>query len=171
MLTESPVAQDIRYLTKAFFSELLAIERASFTYPWTRKMLMEAMMVKTTNGFVSLIDKRVAGYMIVDFRDTEIEIKNLAVDPIWRRHGVAAALVTMLKEHSLSKRRGKICAAAADNNLPAHLFFKAQGFVALGVSRGHFAATPTLEDPEPECSDAYRVRVYCGGKWSWVHYD
>ncbi len=87
--------------------ELERIERASFSAPWSRKMLQAELV---GNPFASVFVVRtnegsgVLGYICYWVMFEELRLMNLAVDPSARRQGVATALV----RHGLrdGERRG-----------------------------------------------------------------
>lgn len=76
---------------------LLEIERASFTHPWTEDLLAGELKPKGHNHALAAYEPRnetIVGYCFFwMFAETEGHILNLAVDPKWRRRGVADALV------------------------------------------------------------------------------
>src|SRR5438067_2427933 len=75
--------------------EILAIEHASFTNPWTREMYL-AELANTGVSFCFLAKDdsgRIVGFCSVWRVLDELHINNLAVLPEFRRVGVATALL------------------------------------------------------------------------------
>lgn len=88
---------------------LVAIEQASFTAPWTRKMLEAELQ----NPFSQLLTARlmpdgrtgeIVGYLCFWIVFEELRLMNLAVEAGSRRRGIARALA--LQALSLARNRG-----------------------------------------------------------------
>ena len=80
-------------------AEVMAIEVASFALPWTEEMFANELVRGTLS---ELLVARLAsagdppplgGYICVWVVTDELHINNLAVNPRWRRRGIAAALL------------------------------------------------------------------------------
>lgn len=64
----------------------------------------------------------------------EAELLNLAVDPQWRRRGVASALLAALTKAAT----GDIFLEVAEPNTPAIALYTRQGWERTGVRRGYY---------------------------------
>src|SRR6266513_6393686 len=76
--------------------EILSIEEASFTNPWTREMYLADLDNRGVSYCFLAHDEggRVVGFCSVWRVADEIHINNLAVKPEFRRRGVATARLT-----------------------------------------------------------------------------
>jgi ribosomal-protein-alanine N-acetyltransferase len=76
--------------------EVLAVERASFTNPWTREMYLSELQNEGVSFLFVARDetRRLIGFCSVWLVFDEIHINNLAVAPAHRRQGIAASLLT-----------------------------------------------------------------------------
>ncbi len=125
---------------------VIAIEAASFTNPWTRDMyLAELGNVGVSFFYVA----RDAAGVIVGFCSVwrvmdELHINNLAVDPIHRRRGIGAALLTFVlgEAEKLGVRRATL--EVRPSNEPARQLYARHGFAAAGVRRAYY--TNPVED-------------------------
>jgi len=84
---------------------------------------------------VALIDVQPAGFC--SWRQSapdEAEILNLAVDPAWRRRGVASALLTAVTEQA----RGDIFLEVAEPNAAAIALYRKHGWVETGFRTGYY---------------------------------
>ncbi len=87
-------------MRRADLPEVMAIEVASFALPWTEEMFINELARGTLSEL--LIARLTAagdppplgGYICLWVVTDELHINNLAVDPRWRRHGIAAALLS-----------------------------------------------------------------------------
>jgi ribosomal-protein-alanine N-acetyltransferase len=121
-------------------SEVLAIERASFTNPWTWDMFRGEIQ----NGPVSQIfvlrceDRRVRAFCSVWLVEDELHVNNVAVDPEFRRQGLARALLAHV--FSEAARRGAVRATleVRRSNAAALRLYEEMGFVVAGVRRDYY---------------------------------
>ena len=76
--------------------------------------------------------------MIYELHKSKLHILNFAVSPSFRRLGVGGQMVAKLVSKLSSHRRTKITLEVRETNLPAQLFFRAQGFRAVRVLRAYY---------------------------------
>lgn len=84
---------------------------------------------------MALIDAQPAGFC--SWRQSapdEAEILNLAVDPSWRRRGVASALLTAVAERA----HGVIFLEVAEPNAAAIALYRKHGWVEAGFRTGYY---------------------------------
>jgi [ribosomal protein S18]-alanine N-acetyltransferase len=126
--------------------DVLAIEEASFTNPWTREMYL-AELENRGVSFCFLArnkDGEALGFCSFWRVLDELHINNLAVRPDSRRTGIATALLTyVLREGArLGARRATLEVRRSNN--AARLLYERFGFAVAGVRRGYY--TKPLED-------------------------
>ena len=126
--------------------DVLAIEEASFTNPWTREMYLAEM------------DNRGVSYCFLAYDDTgrvvgfcsfwrvldELHINNLAVKPESRRSGVATALLAHVLREGGSLGAQRATLEVRRSNDPARLLYERFGFAVAGVRRAYY--TKPVED-------------------------
>jgi [ribosomal protein S18]-alanine N-acetyltransferase len=126
--------------------EVLSIEEASFTNPWTREMYLADLENRGVSYcFVAQNDAaRIVGFCSVWRVANELHINNLAVKPEFRRMGVATALLThALREGArLGARRATL--EVRRSNDAARLLYERFGFAVAGIRRGYY--TKPIED-------------------------
>ena len=96
--------------------EVVAIEEASFTNPWTRDMYLAELENRTSPSVIwrGGRDRMAIGFCSFWHVVDELHINNLAVLPEYRRRGVATALLG----HVLDRGRSPGC-RAGDAGSPA----------------------------------------------------
>jgi ribosomal-protein-alanine N-acetyltransferase len=84
---------------------------------------------------IATIGDRVAGFAVAR-RTTpdELEILNIAVDPLSRRQGVARSLVAQL----LANFRGSVYLEVRQSNLAARKLYHSLGFEAIAVRKDYY---------------------------------
>ena len=126
--------------------EVLAIERASFTNPWTREMYLSEFEHSRVSHFYVVRDEegRVAGFCSIWLVLDELHINNLAIEPEVRGRGWGAALVThVLREGTrLGARRATL--EVRRSNEPARRLYRRMGFELVGTRRNYY--TNPVED-------------------------
>jgi ribosomal-protein-alanine N-acetyltransferase len=124
--------------------EVLAVEAVSFALPWTeemfandlaRKDLSEALVARLPDAGVP---PPVTGYICAWVVGDEFHINNLAVDPRWRRRGIAGALLRAAMERA--RVRGARCAflEVRASNVGAQALYRRHGFELAGVRKGYY---------------------------------
>ena len=126
--------------------DVLAIEEASFTNPWTRQMY-EAELENRGVSYCYLArddDGRTVGFCSFWRVADELHINNLAVDPKSRRLGVGAALLmrVLLEGGRLGARRATL--EVRRSNEAARMLYERFGFTVAGVRRAYY--TKPTED-------------------------
>ncbi len=126
--------------------DVLAVEEASFTNPWTRDMYLAEL---NNQGVSYCYLARQPGGRVVGFCSfwrvlDELHINNLAVLPEERRAGVATKLLDyVLKEGAaLGARRATL--EVRRSNDAARLLYERFGFSVAGVRRAYY--TKPVED-------------------------
>jgi len=78
----------------ADLADVLVIERASFSMPWSRgAFLYEIEQNKVAHCWVGREDGRIVGYICLWEVADELHVTNVAVHPDARRRGIARSLV------------------------------------------------------------------------------
>lgn len=127
--------------------EVMAIEEASFSNPWTREMYVaERARVDISYLFVARHHREgeIVGFCAFWLVLDEVHINNLGVAPAHRREGVASALLTrVLQEGARLGARGATLEVRASNQ-PAIRLYQHFGFRARGVRPAYY--TQPIED-------------------------
>ena len=132
-------------LTLADLDEVLAIEHVSFATPWSRgAFLYEMRQNPAARCWVARgapPAPSVLGYLCLWEIPPEIHITNLAVDPEWRRQGIARALLAAILEDA--RRRGLALAflEVRPNNAEALGLYEGLGFQVVGRRKGYYFDT------------------------------
>lgn len=118
-----------QYLSEDYFSEVLEIERLSYSNPCSAKHLR---VVEMDNyfGMVTLsASNQVAGYFIYYYTDEFLELINLAVHPKFRRRRVGTQMIERLRSR-LSPERHVLRGLVGERDLEAQLFLRFNNFRA-----------------------------------------
>ena len=123
--------------------EVLAIERASFTMPWSRgAFLYELQQNRVARCWVARVGAgEVIGYLCLWEVADELHITNVAVRPDTRRQGVARALLRSVMEDG--RRRGfkMVVLEVRPSNGHALSLYESFGFRVVGRRHGYYYDT------------------------------
>src|SRR6059058_439724 len=80
----------LRPLAYGDLPQVIAIERRSFTTPWSLAMFVLELSKPSGVALAATgPDGKLVGYLILSRYDTAWHLMNIAVDPMWRRRGIA----------------------------------------------------------------------------------
>ena len=134
--SQTPV--HIRWMIRRDMPEVLGIEEQAFEFPWSEEDFIRCLRQRNCIGMVAEHGEKVVGFMIYELHKIKLHILNFAVHPTYRRSGVGAQMVAKLVSKLSSHRRTRITLEVRETNLPAQLFFRAQGFLAVRVLRAYY---------------------------------
>jgi len=119
---------------------VLEIERISFSTPWSEYSFLNEIYKKYAFSRVAVFEGNVIGYICVNYVLHEAHILNLAVNPDFRRRGVA----TMLMNEALGELKKKNCVfiylEVRVSNIGAREFYKSFGFESVGIRKKYYAS-------------------------------
>ena len=121
---------------------VLAIERVSFSTPWSRgAFVYELNQNQVARSWVARASGEVVGYLCLWEVGPEVHITNLAVHPTWRRHGIARTLLGTILEDA--RRRGVTQALleVRPSNTEARGLYERFGFRMIGRRKGYYPDT------------------------------
>src|SRR4051812_39390158 len=139
--TKAQVRVHIRWMIRRDMPEVLAIEHASFEFPWCEEEFLRVLRQRNCIGMVAEFGERVVGFMIYELHKSRLHVLDFATHPEFRRTGVGRQMLAKLAGKLSSHRRTKIALEVRETNLPAQFFYKSQNFRAVEVAREHFADT------------------------------
>lgn len=133
--------------TEQDLDAILKIEEASFSSPWTRKMIHAEIVGNPFASFMLIQDrstKVILGYICYWVVFEELRIMNVAVHAPVRRSGLANMLVKYALEDG--RQRGAVRAnlEVRDSNIPAQSLYRGLGFTDLGKRPAYY--TNPVED-------------------------
>ena len=140
-ISQAQTRVHIRWMIRRDMPEVLAIEHASFEFPWCEEEFLRVLRQRNCIGMVAECGERVVGFMIYELHRNRIHVLDFATHPEFRRHGVGRQMVTKLVGKLSTQRRNRIVLCVRETNLPAQLFFRVVGFRAMEVIREHFQDT------------------------------
>jgi len=139
--TKAQVRVHIRWMIRRDMPEVLAIEHASFEYPWCEEEFLRVLRQRNCIGMVAEYGERVVGFMIYELHKNRLHVLDFATHPEFRRQGVGHQMVAKLVGKLSSHRRTRIALSVRETNLAGQLFFRIEGFRAMEVLCEHYMDT------------------------------
>ncbi|HEX8204264.1 MAG TPA: ribosomal protein S18-alanine N-acetyltransferase [Isosphaeraceae bacterium] len=138
---KAQVRVHIRWMIRRDMPEVLAIEHASFEFPWCEEEFLRVLRQRNCIGMVAELGERVVGFMIYELHKAKLQVLNFAVAPEVRRQGVGRQMMVKLVGKLSSHRRTRIVLHVRETNLGAQMFYKVQGFRATEILREQYEDT------------------------------
>ncbi|MDR3233304.1 MAG: ribosomal protein S18-alanine N-acetyltransferase [Planctomycetaceae bacterium] len=135
---EKDIHVNVRWMIRNDFAEVMAIEAASFEFPWNEGEFLRCLQSRNCIGVVAEYEGKVVGYAIYETPRHKIFLTNIAVDEQYRRKGVARQIVQKLIRKLIYQNRHKIVVEVRETNLTALQCFRSLGFLATGTLRNFY---------------------------------
>ena len=127
-------------ITPEHIDQLVAMEKRCFTDPWTRGMFRSELEVAGgtyARGALAPDDKLVA-YSFAIIVLEEAHLGNLAVDPAYRRKGIAQALLMDLLNMARKNGVRRVTLEVRESNEIARNFYARNGFVDIAMRKDYY---------------------------------
>jgi ribosomal-protein-alanine N-acetyltransferase len=137
------VSVKLDFMKKEDIDQVLAIEQASFSMPWSRNLFLSEFRSPGVSTLIVALDadapvRTVVGFTVFWIVTDEMHILNLAVAPLFRRKGIARKLVlaALMRAHGKGARRAFLEVRAS--NIAAQKLYSILGFMGTGVRREYY---------------------------------
>ena len=133
-----------------------ALEKLCFSLPWPEELLRRALADPHQLWLGAVAGGRLLGYAGMQTVLDEGYVDNIAVDPAFRRRGVASALLGRMLEQARATGLAFLTLEVRESNLGAIALYERFGFRRVGRRRGYYekpredAILMTLEFEEKE---------------------
>lgn len=131
----------IRAMTARDLPEVVAIEEASFSGPWSAQGFAAAIERSNVAAYVYVENRRVLGYFMLNFNGPEAHIMNLAVHTDHRRRSIASRCLEFANRVARRRDALRITLEVEESNLPAQLLYRKAGYRATRILRNYYSAT------------------------------
>jgi [ribosomal protein S18]-alanine N-acetyltransferase len=135
----------LRALTEPDLDAVEVIEQASYPTPWSRSMLAGEISKPSSVALGAFTPEQgLVGYLIASRYVDAWHVMNVAIDPAFRRRGIAKALMERLFAVTGSDQRRGYTLEVRVSNTEATRLYERLGFRAHGIRRAYY--TDNRED-------------------------
>ncbi len=135
----------IRAMRGSDVSDVVAIERASYQFPWSEGIFRDCLRVGYVCRVVT-VSRQVMAYGVMSFGAGEAHILNLCVAEPYRCRGVGRQLLASLIERAAAAGMADAFLEVRPSNTSAIRLYLALGFEQVGMRRGYYQAANGRED-------------------------
>ncbi len=136
---------ELRRLESRDLDAVEEIERASYPTPWSRAMFAAELQKPGSLALGAYLETgELVGYAIVSRYVDAWHVMNVAVDPEYRRRGIARELLERLFDVTGADPRRGYTLEVRVSNTDAIQLYERLGFEARGIRRGYY--TDNRED-------------------------
>jgi ribosomal-protein-alanine N-acetyltransferase len=135
----SETALHLRRMKPSDLQEVMAIEKASFSYPWSYRFFLQELKVPCARSLLAVSNGKTLGYIIYWFLPSEVDIHNLAVSPVCRRRGIGRSLLQAVIDEARQNRCSRVTLEVRVSNQTAQKLYQSLGFVAQGIRKGYYS--------------------------------
>jgi ribosomal-protein-alanine N-acetyltransferase len=141
----SPLSPVIRPMRETDLLSVMAIERASYEFPWTTLIFRDCMRAGyECHAYDS--QQGLLGYGIMSLAAGECHLLNICIHPDYRRQGFASQLIETLLERARAQRARVALLEVRVSNDVAHRLYMRLGFSEIGLRRNYYPARRGRED-------------------------
>jgi ribosomal-protein-alanine N-acetyltransferase len=135
----NPSETRIRPLTTSRLDEVLAIEQASFSDPWSREMFRTELEIGG-GTYARFAEKEgvLIGYLCAVLVEDEAHVGNLAVHPEERRQGVAQALIDDVILAARKRGVARVTLEVRASNENARKFYYKNDFIDVAIRKNYY---------------------------------
>jgi ribosomal-protein-alanine N-acetyltransferase len=144
MLDAAPEIR-IRPMTEADVSEVFAVERASYQFPWSEGIFRDCLRVGYVCRVLTL-ESQVIGYGVMSVGAGEAHVLNLCVADSFRCRGLGRRMLGYLLERGSAAGMSEAFLEVRPSNTAAIRLYQAVGFEQVGMRRGYYQAVGGRED-------------------------
>ena len=135
----------IRPMRAADVPEVVAVERASYQFPWSEGIFRDCLRVGYVCRVVS-VDREVLGYGVMSVGAGEAHVLNLCVAEAFRCRGAGKKLLICLLERAHAAGMAEAFLEVRPSNTTAIRLYQSLGFEQVGMRRGYYQAPQGRED-------------------------
>jgi len=135
----------IRPMAETDVSDVIAVERASYQFPWSEGIFRDCLRVGYVCRVVTINDA-IIGYGVMSVGAGEAHVLNLCISEVHRCQGVGKRLLTYLIDRGAATGMSEVFLEVRPSNTSAIRLYLSVGFEQVGMRRGYYQAVGGRED-------------------------
>lgn len=122
----------------AHVSQVAQLEQICFSDPWPEDSISSELDNPLSLWLVAFAEEQVVGYIGSQAVLGEADIMNVAVDPAYRRQGIAEQLLLRLEQDLKDEDVHSLTLEVRPSNTPAVSLYEKLGYKQVGCRRGYY---------------------------------
>jgi len=135
----------IRPMSENDVSEVIAVERASYQFPWSEGIFRDCLRVGYVCRVVTVNDI-IIGYGVMSVGAGEAHILNLCINAHFRCRGIGRRMLEYLVDRARAAGMSEAFLEVRPSNTAAIRLYQSMGFEQVGIRRGYYQAVGGRED-------------------------
>lgn len=127
-------------------SAVAAVHQRSFARPWTAADFKRFAHAPECHGVVAWQDGVIAGFIVICVVCGDAEILTIAIDPVWRRQGIASSLLARAMEDAADQGAEALFLEVGVRNEAALSLYERLGFIRAGRRPKYYKTPEGRED-------------------------
>ena len=119
--------------------QIAELETLCFSDPWSEASIASELSNPISCWLVAVEGERLAGYIGSQTVMGETDMMNVAVDPDFRRQGVARTLILALVEALKARGSHWLMLEVRQSNAPARALYEKLGFAEVGRRKNYYS--------------------------------
>lgn len=114
------------------------LERKCFSDPWSERSVAAELENPLSLWLVALLGRTVVGYVGSQSVMEQADMMNIAVNPDYRRQGIAESLIERLVAELKDKQVSSLTLEVRASNAPAIALYRKLGFIQVGKRSNYY---------------------------------
>jgi len=131
----------LRPARKKDLESIYFIERQCFPTPWSGALFLYELKKPYARLWVLEHKEKIIGYICFWIVAGELHLANIAVDPAWRRRGLATFMLQTMFRYARKKGAKRVLLEVRQKNLAAQTLYKRLGFQVDGRRKQYYSDT------------------------------
>lgn len=131
----------LRQMREPDVKRVSELERICFRTPWSYSSLLGELSNDVAYYVVAEIDGLIVGYAGVWIMFDEEHMTNIAVDPEFRKKGIARKMILHLMKEGLKKGAERMTLEVRENNHSAQRLYASLDFAFAGIRKHYYTDT------------------------------
>jgi len=140
-----PRVSSARRMSRRDISDVHAIERAAYEFPWSPAVFTDCLRVGYS-AWVLEVDSCIRGYGIMSIAAGESHILNLCICPRQQRRGLGGEMLQHLRGVASRRNASSIFLEVRPSNQVAIRLYERHGFRRVGTRPGYYPRCEGRED-------------------------
>ena len=128
----------IRDMTAADVAQVAMLEKVCFADPWSERSVASELDNALSLWLVAMEGEKLIGYVGSQTVMGETDMMNIAVDPDFRRKGIAEKLVETLVAELKARESHCLTLEVRASNEPARTLYEKLGFSQVGLRKNYY---------------------------------